>query len=193
MGRKVKVKGIIFELIRFNNEIQTMKRSTFIIAAILLSITRLSAQTAEIKWLSITEAEKLMKKEPRKVVVDIYTDWCGWCKRLDATTYKDPSVVEYINKNYYPVKFNAESKESIAFQGSSYSYDPARRTNSLTGILMGNSTGYPTTTFLNEKMEVISVVPGYQQAPMMSNILRYFGENHYLNTDWNTYLSSVQK
>lgn len=163
-------------------------------AFVLLLVTASSfAQTAaEIKWLSITEAEKLMKKNPRKVVVDIYTDWCGWCKRLDATTYKDPAVVEYINKNYYAVKFNAESKDPISFQGTSYTYDPSRRINSMSNLLMGNSTGYPTTTFLNEKLEVISVVPGYQQPQMMNNILHYFGEDQYLTKDWNTYLSSLQ-
>lgn len=168
-----------------------MKSRLAIITVLLFTAVSAMAQTAEIKWVSITEAEKLMKKNPKKVVVDIYTDWCGWCKRLDATTYKDPAVVEYINKNYYAVKFNAESKEAISFQGTSYAYDASRRTNSLTSVLMGNSTGYPTTTFMNEKLEVISVVPGYQQPQMMKNILQYFGENHYLTKDWNSYIGSL--
>jgi thioredoxin-related protein len=165
-----------------------------LVFALLLSAGASFAQsTSEIKWLSITEAEKLMKKEPKKVIVDVYTDWCGWCKRLDATTYKDPAVVDYINQNYYAVKFNAESKDNITFMGTTYSFDASHRVNSLSNLLMGNSSGYPTTTFLNEKLEVISVVPGYQQPQMMNNILHYIGENHYLNTDWNTYLSSVSK
>src|SRR6187431_1530392 len=75
-----------------------------------------------IKWLSISEAEKLAKDEPRKIIVDIYTDWCGWCKRMDNSTYKDPKVVEYINKNFYAVKFNAETKNEITFQGKTYTY-----------------------------------------------------------------------
>jgi len=171
-----------------------MKNRLLLVLVLVLSVTATFAQTApEIKWLSITEAEKLMKKEPRKVIVDVYTDWCGWCKRLDATTYKDPEVVAYINKNYYAVKFNAETKDNIIFEGTTYTYDASRRVNGLSNVLMGNSSGYPTTTFMNEKLEVISVVPGYQQAQMMNNILHYFGENHYLNTDWNTYLSTVSK
>jgi len=170
-----------------------MKMRIVLVSVMLFCGLSSFAQTAQIKWMSISDAEKLMAKDPKKVIVDIYTDWCGWCKRLDATTYQDPSVVDYINKNYYAVKFNAESKDNIVFEGTTYSYDPSRRVNSLTNVLMGNSNGYPTTTFLNEKLEVISVVPGYQQADMMSNILHYFGENHYLNTDWNTYLSSLSK
>ena len=168
-------------------------RVVLILVLALLAGSTFAQSSSEIKWLSITEAEKMMKKEPKKVIIDIYTDWCGWCKRLDATTYKDPAVVDYISTNYYAVKFNAESKDNIVFQGTTYSYDSSRRINSLSNLLMGNSSGYPTTTFLNEKMEVLSVVPGYQPAQMMNNILHYFGENHYLNTDWNTYLSSVSK
>jgi thioredoxin-related protein len=149
------------------------------------------AQDAKgIKWISITEAENLVKTEPRKIIVDIYTDWCGWCKRLDATTYKDPQVVDYINKNFYAVKYNAESKDQISFKGKTYSYDQARRVNGLSSILMGNSTGYPTTTFLDEKLEVVSNVPGYQNAEMMNKILRFFGDNAYLKMDWNAYIAS---
>src|SRR5215467_6428835 len=109
-----------------------MKMRFVLVFALLLSAGASFAQsTSEIKWLSITEAEKLMKKEPKKVIVDIYTDWCGWCKRLDATTYKDPAVVDYINKNYYAVKFNAESKEDITYEGTTYHYDTQRRVNGL--------------------------------------------------------------
>lgn len=146
-----------------------------------------------INWLTISEAEKLAKDEPRKIIVDIYTDWCGWCKRMDASTYKDKQIVEYINKNFYAVKFNAESKTEITFQGKTYTYDPLRRTNGLCALLMSNSSGYPTTTFLSDKLEVLSVVPGYQNTEMMRNIVHYFGENAYLKMDWNKYLSSLSE
>lgn len=160
---------------------------------LLLSCAQAFAQAPaqEINWISISEAEKLNKENPRKIIVDIYTDWCGWCKRLDATTYKDPAVVDYINKNFYAVKYNAESKEAISFKGTNYTFDAARKVNGLSPILMGNSTGYPTTTFLNEKLELLTAVSGYQQAPMMLNILTFFGGNYYLKTDWNTYLGSL--
>jgi thioredoxin-related protein len=168
-------------------------KTNILVLVLLVSLKSLSfaqAPAQEINWISISEAEKLNQENPRKVIVDIYTDWCGWCKRLDATTYKDPAVVDYINKHFYAVKYNAEFKESITYKGTIYSYNAATRVNSLSPVLMGSSTGYPTTTFLSEKMEVLSAVSGYQQAPMMLNILTYFGGNHYLNTDWNTFLSS---
>ena len=171
-----------------------MKFGKILFVLLLASTSMAFAQAPEgIKWMSISEAEKLSQTSPRKIIVDIYTDWCGWCKRLDATTYKDPKVVDYINKNFYAVKFNAESKDEIAFKGTSYSYDALRRVNMLTTVLMQNSSGYPTTTFLSEKLEVLSIVPGYQNADMMTNILKFFGDNAYLKMDWNSYLSSLKQ
>ncbi len=170
-----------------------MKKITGLLFVLVIGISsQLSAQQAEsIKWMSITEAEKLSAQQPKKILIDIYTDWCGWCKKLDATTYKDPRVVKYLNEHYYAVKLNAESKEKIMYQNKEFSYEPAKRINGVAANFLSGSGGYPTTTFLDEKLQVISIVPGYLQADMMTNILTFFGENHYLNTDWNTYLSSL--
>ncbi|MBP9882102.1 MAG: DUF255 domain-containing protein [Chitinophagales bacterium] len=170
-----------------------MKKIAGLLFFLMISISfQLSAQQAEgIKWMSITEAEKLSAQQPKKILIDIYTDWCGWCKKLDATTYKDPRVVKYLNENYYAVKLNAESKEKIMYQNKEYTYETAKRINGVAANFLSSSGGYPTTTFLDEKLQVISIVPGYMQADMMTNILTFFGENHYLNTDWNTYLSSL--
>jgi thioredoxin-related protein len=171
-----------------------MKRITIaFLLFTLVSSPRLFAQdqAASIKWMSITEAEQLNKATPKKIIIDVYTDWCGWCKRLDATTYKDAGIVKYVNDNFYAVKLNAESKDKIVYQDKEYNYDPAHRINNIAVNFLNAQGGYPTTTFLNEKLEVISIVPGYMAADMMSNVLHFFGENHYLSTDWNSYLSSV--
>ncbi|MCS6916249.1 MAG: DUF255 domain-containing protein [Chitinophagales bacterium] len=151
-----------------------------------------AAQSApSINWISLSEAEQKMQKAPKKVLIDIYTDWCGWCKKLDATTYRDPRVVEYINEKFYAVKFNPEKQQSITFKGKTYGMNG--RNNAITPLLMGSSRGYPTTTFLDEKLEVISPVSGYQNAEMMLTILKYIGENHYQTTDWNSYMNGQKK
>src|SRR5690606_4382796 len=73
-------------------------------------------ENKKINWVSIEEAERLTKEAPRKIFVDVYTDWCGWCKRMDATTFTDEAVVDYVNEHYYAVKLNAESKENISLK-----------------------------------------------------------------------------
>ncbi len=63
-----------------------------------------------VQWITWEEAMELSKTEPRKIVVDVYTDWCGWCKKMDKATFQDEEIVEYINENYYAIKFNAEMR-----------------------------------------------------------------------------------
>ena len=97
------------------------------------------AQSTEIKWMSLSEVETAMKKKPKKIFVDVYTDWCGWCKRLDATTYKDAAVVKYINENFYSVKLDAEMKQPVTYQGKIYTYEASMKKNSIANEFMGAS------------------------------------------------------
>lgn len=187
--------GIIFGINRLHKK-QTMKKLSGLILIITLSIAAHScsfAQTSEIKWMTLQEAESAMKKKPKKMFIDIYTDWCGWCKRLDATTYKDQAVVDYITKNFYAVKLNAETKDPITYLGKEYTYDVSRKLNMVSAQFMEASSGYPTLTFVDEKFTVLTVNPGYVEAPMFLKTLKYYGDNYYLNMDVNTYLTTVAK
>ena len=74
----------------------------------------------KINWISIAQLNELYAKNPKPVLIDIYTDWCGWCKEMDRTTYKHDKLANYINEKYYAVKFNAEQKESITFNNKTY-------------------------------------------------------------------------
>src|SRR5690242_3074537 len=101
-----------------------MKRALLTFIAV-LSLTAVKAddkkktakpkENKEIEWISFAEAEKRMKQEPRKVWIDVYTDWCGWCKVLDKKVFTNPDVIDYMNKKFYAIKFNAERQDSIEF------------------------------------------------------------------------------
>src|SRR4051812_40529956 len=109
-----------------------MKKITIFLFVLSLAFaSRSLAQDAAsgIKWMSITEAEKLSKDHPKKILIDVYTDWCRWCKQLDNSTYNDPAIIKYVNDNFYAVKLNAESKDKIVYQGKEYAFDPAKRIN----------------------------------------------------------------
>ncbi|MBK9458199.1 MAG: DUF255 domain-containing protein [Sphingobacteriales bacterium] len=152
-----------------------------------------------ITWLTIEQVQEKNKTEPRKVIVDLYTDWCGWCKRMDSETFANPAVAQYINQNYYAVKFNAESKESVNFKGTTYEYlDNGRRgTNQLAFKLVlgdtpqGAGIGYPTFAFLDENLDRINAFPGYRDVQQMTNLLRYIAENHFSDMDLGQYESQL--
>ncbi|MGB1242129.1 MAG: thioredoxin family protein, partial [Chitinophagales bacterium] len=71
--------------------------------------------TGKVNWISMEDLPAAMDKEPRKVLVDLYTGWCGWCKRMDKNTFSYPEIASYINENFHAVKFNAEQQENINF------------------------------------------------------------------------------
>ncbi len=150
-------------------------------------------ETAEIKWLKLAEAEALSKKENKPLLIDFYTDWCGWCKKLDASTYKDPDVIRYVNKYFYPVKFDAESREAYSFNGEEFVFRPSgsRGTNefALRYAARNGRLGYPTTTFMYANGETLAIVPGYQDAENMELLLRFLGEGHFENMDFAAFKS----
>ena len=144
-----------------------------------------------IEWLTLEEAAAKSKIEPRKIVVDVYTDWCGWCKKMDKSTFTDPQVVAYVKKNYYAVKLNAEGKEPISINGKKYNYNAQYRAHEAAIALLNGQMSYPTTVYLDEKMKIISPVPGYLDVKDFKNILAYFGENIYQKQSFADYTSST--
>ncbi|MBF9254747.1 DUF255 domain-containing protein [Pontibacter sp. 172403-2] len=138
-----------------------------------------SIKAEPIHWLTIEEAAAKQKLEPRKIVIDVYTDWCGWCKKMDKTTFADPEVAAYVNAHYYAVKLDAEGTEPITLNGHTFKYNPEYKSHELAVALLNGQLSFPTTVYLDEEMKMLTPVPGFMDAPAFSQILRYFGGNHY--------------
>lgn len=145
----------------------------------------------EVTWISWEEAVKLAEteKNPKKIFVDIYTDWCGWCKKMDKDTFQDPKVAEYMSRNYYMVKLDGEGKDSIEFRGRTFKFVASGRSgyHEFAAALMQGKMSYPTTVFLDEKINMLSPVPGYQKPGPFLKIAKYFGDDIHKEKDWVTY------
>ena len=173
-----------------------MKKIAILIFVFALSIPVFS-QTS-VKWYTIEEAFELTKKEPRKIMVDVYTDWCGWCKVMDKKTFSNEIIAAYLNKNFYPVKFNAEQKADISLNGKIYKYvaSGTKGYHQLAYQLLNGQLGYPSVVFLDEKTNMIQPLQGYVEAKPFDVIVRFIGGDAYKTTKWEdfqtTYVSPIQ-
>lgn len=172
---------------------------------ILLSIVLVSSFTIpenkglrtikNVKWMSFEEAIAASKKAeakgetPKKIFIDIYTDWCGWCKKMDKNTFENTKISTYLNENFYPVKLDAEQKENIEFNGRTFKYVKSGRRGYhelAAGLLEGNLS-YPSVIFMDEDLKLIQRVSGYQDVSRFDMIIRYLGDDAYLDTTWEEY------
>ena len=156
-------------------------RKIVLVAFILLGGSLFAQQ---INWMTFEEAMAAQKNEPRKIMVDAYTTWCGPCKLLDKKTFQNKDVSDFVNKNYYAVKFNAEGNKPVNFQGKTFqnpSFDPAKSgrnsPHELTGFL--GVRAYPTILFIDEESNLIAPLTGYRTPRQLEIYLKLFGSNDY--------------
>ncbi len=145
----------------------------------------------EIKW---TTFDKINSKKGKKMVfVELYTPWCRWCSRMEKITFSDPAIAKYMNKNFYNIRFDAESRRTVKFLGKNYRFDNKdgnRGRHSLARVLMQNSQkqGYPTVVFFDENYNLIQAIPGYITAKDFEAIVRYFGDGNYQTETWTEFV-----
>ena len=150
---------------------------------LVLSFNSLSAQS--IQWVSLAEAIEAQKANPKKIIIDVYTDWCGPCKLMDKNTFQNRDVAAYISKHYYAVKFNAEGNESITYSGNEFlnpNYDPDKKgrnaTHQFTQYL--GIRGYPSLIFMSETTDLIMPLVGYQKPQQIELFLKMIKQGDYM-------------
>ena len=150
---------------------------------------KVSSQTAVegIHWMTIEEAYAAAQKVPKKTVIDVYTDWCGWCKVMDRNTFTNPEVIKYINENYYAVKLDAESKKSFNVGGIKYDFNEQGRANDIAIALLQGKMSYPSIVYLDEQFNMIQPIPGYMNARAFHEIITFLGEDHFKSEPFEQY------
>jgi len=151
-----------------------------IVALFVFFIMAVSVNAQEINWVTLEEAVELQKKNPKKIIMDVYTKWCGPCKMLDKNTFGNKDVAEYVNKYFYAVKFNAEGNDEINFKGATFgnpNYDPAKanRRNSQHELTRHfGIRSYPTIVFLDENLDFLAPIIGYKNPQQLELYLKLF-------------------
>ncbi len=137
-----------------------------------------------VNWLSIKEAQQKNKEVQKPFIIDIYTDWCGWCKHMMKTTYSNAGIANYINSNFYPVKFDAETKDTIEYNGKIYkptSKEP-KTPHELAIKFLGTSLSYPSTMFVTNNFEYNLLSQGFIEDKKIEPFLIFMVENAWRNS-----------
>lgn len=176
-------------------------------ALILLFLVAFSAKAQQadkegslVKWMSLSEAVEMNKTQPKPIIMDFYTDWCGWCKHMMKTTYADANLASYINTYFYPVKFDAEGKDTVEYLGQKYypSSDKPRSPHQLAVKLLQNKLMYPTTLFMNgfdatkSEFKLSMVANGYLETQKLEPILIFTLENAFRNSNYDDFRNGYQ-
>ena len=160
----------------------------FVCLLCVIAHTGYGQKTEKLQWTSITQLSAKQALEPRPVLVDVYTDWCGWCKVMDKKTYGNASVAAYLNRKYYVVKFNAESREPVLWNGKAYRYSQRYGAHELAVYLTKGQLSYPTTVFLPTKNGDPHAIAGFMAVKDFEVLATYFGEGKYPKMPLENYL-----
>jgi len=175
-----------------------MKKQLILCIAILFSVG-VSAQ--KINWITMNEALEAQKENPKKIFVDVYTDWCGPCKLLDRNTFQNKDVANYINKHFYAVKFNAEGTEKVTYKDFTYTnpnYKEGKRGRNSQHLFAHalKIRAYPSMVFFDEDAEIISPVTGYKSPQQLEVYLKMVATNDYKEVTtqkaWKEYQSNFK-
>jgi thioredoxin-related protein len=182
-----------------------MKKSTLIRLSIVAITTFLSSRGfsqsenhltgSPVKWMTFEEAVEKSKSEKRKIFIDVFTDWCGWCKVMDKNTFPDQEVAKLLNEKFYAVKLDAEQTNDVVFRGTTFKFisQGNRGYHQLAAALLNGQMSYPNFVFLDEEFRIIPIyqgatsLPGYKKPEEFYPFLSFVGSDSYQKMNINEY------
>ncbi len=171
-----------------------MKKSKLLVLYSLLLVLCSAGKPASphVNWISLDEAVANLQKEKKPLLIDLYTNWCGWCRVMDKKTYSNQKVADYIDSKFYAVRINAETHDKITWNGKTYAFSSHYRSNEFAVYLTGGRLEFPTTIFIPAGGGEPQAIPGYLEPKDLEILVKYFGENGYGKIPFEEYRQSFK-
>lgn len=172
-----------------------MLKKYFILFLVAVPLAGAAPRPSEsIQWLTFEQAVAKAKTDKKKIFIDVYTDWCGWCKVMDKNTFTDPAVIKLMNEKFHAVKFNAEQRQDVVFGGKTFKFVETGRGgyHELAAALLNNQLSYPNFVFLDEEVNYVTALPGYHKPDFFHMVLKFIADNEYKSRKFDDYQKVYQ-
>lgn len=156
------------------------KRSLILFLLVtIFSVTAFTPRVEKFQWLNLSDLKIKLKEQNKPILIDVYTDWCHWCKVMDSKTYSNQKVMDYLRENFYSVKVNAESRDSMSWKERSFAYNTKYKINEFALFLTNGQASFPTTVIIPDDHSAPIPIPGYLGPKELEIIVKYFGGGAY--------------
>jgi thioredoxin-related protein len=143
-------------------------------------------------WMNMNELNEKIRSEPKPVIIDLYTNWCYWCKVMDKKTYTNAKVISYINDHFYAVKLDAETKDVVKWNYTDYHFNDNYKVNDFTMYATSGQPGFPTTVIFADEHSAPVSIAGFLTPGEMEPVLKYFGEGAYKKQNFTEFKSGFK-
>ena len=173
-------------------------RKFWLLSALLIAVVfqagSLVAQSTDsaIKWTSMDEVIKQSKKQKKKIVLELYTDWCGWCKQMNSETFSNDVIVSFVNDNFYALRVNITDRNHADVVSLLTKLKSLAGSNELYEKVKQGDLHVPTLVILDEGFKVIDSITGFKAARQMEALLAFYATNSYMNAPWSSFQRNYQ-
>jgi thioredoxin-related protein len=147
-----------------------------------------------VHWYTFGEAVELQKKNPKMIMVDVYTSWCGPCKMMSTNTFGNEIIAKYLNEHFYPVKFDAESWDSVSFNGFVFKNNnppgTQRPVHEFAISILDGKLSYPSIVFVDADIKRVQTIVGFHRADQFEPIIKFLGSGVYKTTGYEEFQKS---
>ena len=129
--------------------------------------------------MKLDDAIAMAEKSPKKILLSVTAEWCGYCKKMDREVYGQQVVADLIDEHFYPAYIDTDSKNEVNFMGETYTEQELAWAFRITGT--------PTTIFLSAEGKPLGVQPGFIPGDVFKKLVSFVGTDSFKSMSFDEY------